>query len=557
MSDESNERLFERQIGGSNPCQRRRIHANVNDFNDTVWLDAIEKVNECSRNICESLNVCQNEKSLSSKDVCANPCSKKSSKSIYTDCHSRQFQDCVEEPKPLCKKCSHPKTRRSFEHGKLKDVYTAIEDLYGMAKEHRSQHQCPHCGQFKQSMMEMCDPCETNRKKSRDMCSEDPKIGDDCVDKTPCSSKTKTLAETSFSQKESTCSFDDISDLSKQIEGICVAINSNRCSSKEKHSEHSTSRRSKSSTIQNSESCAPQLSPKEQYCNRKERVTDVNLEELKENKEVEKDTIACCDTKIKDRTKITKDLESKQKNACYDICVEPSYTKLQDCAVKNDSCANVDSNLKSPSASDVLHTLNRICDILIKHEGNMKVSASLVKCDGSLEFKKNSFCESNESQNLSRSSICNSDPSGKESDEFTTPKTRLSVSILEEREQVITENQQNNEPEENTCGTDTGRKTERTTSFHSKYCEGKQTGSSEVPFSVGSPSCCFPCIPIFTMPICGDSLKCWPFMLCPQEVRNCPYNDENRKCEHRSSSDTKDDRVVCSKNKLIILCINQ
>ncbi|KAL5274562.1 hypothetical protein ACFFRR_000963 [Megaselia abdita] len=604
MSEESNERLLERQIGGSNPCQRKRIHANSNDFNDTIWLDAIEKVNECSRNIGESINVCDNEEA-SPVNIYKDPCSKKSSKSIYVDCYSRPFQDCVEEPKAICNKCSQSKIKRPSEYKKLKDVCNAIEDLYGIAPEHRSQHQCPSCASSKQSNSEVCNPFEKkNTKLKKDNCqghmsihglvnesknSFDKNNPENCEDTNsnvckpnPCKwvpikdddcglvedLDLETFDDSCTSrlvQKESSCSFDDISDIAKQIECICASMGCNQYSSKKNLSNNDTLQirdsykcckqnwNEKNFEVHNEqkEQCLKPIS-KEIPCSKKEQLpyscklcTNPNPKET--------DPCVLKEMAKKENTEL---MNCEKKDSCLDLCIEPSYTKLQDCpsASKTKSCQDI----KSPVASDVLCTLNRICDILVKYEKKLKTNTSIKKSDRSVEIKKNNFCKSNEDANLSRSSICYSYPSGLESEGFTTPKARISVSILEETEEVINENQSCGNPAENICITDTGHTTERTTSFHSKDClntdceDYKQTPKSN-PETNGDHSnsclqnCCFPFIPIFPMPLCCDAFKCWPITCCPNKVPNCSVPNcsigENHKCKHGSNNDVNDNGV--------------
>lgn len=655
MSDASNEHLLERQIGGSNPCQRKRIHANVNDFNDTVWLDAIEKVNECSRTICNSLINCEDEETLTSKEK--DPCSKKSSKSIYADCHSRQFQDCEEEPTTVCRECSNTKPKKSCEHKKLKDVYNAIEDLYGIANEHRSQHQCPNCGKFKQIMADVCNPCA--EAKSSKKHEYDRKVKSNHIahcyhdqDKEPCNNleentnwaletndakcaekhisnscqlnpsrwipaneenddelELKELVDVYHDQRksESTYSFADISNITKQIEGLCASIGCNRCSSNGNRSNQCTPRISGSiqdseSSVQKSRSkcsCCQQHSVeanprKKEYPSTNKPTTNEkpcdNKAQFQNSCNLEDKRTACLEPTTKEQQSTTQieqllrnqkekaicpqkeelcnnrenvDVQTRKENfecngkdSCLDICNEPSYTKLKDCSnfAQNQSCINEESYLKSPVASEVLCTLNRICDILVKYEKNLKINSSPTKCDLSVESKKNNSSKPNESANLSRSSICNSYP---ESDGFTTPKNRVSVSILEETEEANTENKSCDEPVENICIPEEGQTTERTTSFHSKECikancesqtANSNPGSNGTCITPGSQNCCFPCIPIFPMPICADSIQCWPFICCPKEVRNCNSDDGDHKCKHASGNNTKGNGVVCIRN---------
>lgn len=458
MSDASKERLFERQIGGSNTCQRKRIHANESDLNDTVWLDAIEKVNECSRNICKSLNACEHNERIAISDVC-NPCTKKSSKSIYADCLSMQFEE---------------STKAKCQHKRLSDVYTAIEDLYGITTEHRSQHQCPNC-----------DPCVKNINKSK------------------------------TSEYIKANSNDEIRYETKEIDNKCASINFNNDCLKEDPNE----------------SCLTEC-------------------HLAQNTDEELSPIS---------------------THCLDIGIEPSYTGLQNCDVKTESMTynklqKCDSKREScsghkektnilPVIPDVLYTLNRICDILIKYEENLEISTSIVKYGCALENRKQNLVNSNKNVN----SICKSYPSDHESNGFTTPKTRISGTILEEEQEEITEQILGLEQEEMICTSETGATTKRTTSSLSRDCVNvkvTETSNQPKPNLAGNQFSCthcgqnyFPCIPF--LPICNDPLKCFPLICCSKETHKCQCGEETKKCkqndikENSCNYESKDNVVLC------------
>lgn len=600
MSDSSNERLFERQIGGSNPYQRKRIHANVSDLNDTVWMDAIEKVKECSRNICESLNACENEKYMTPNDISRDPCSKKSSKSIYADCHSRQFQDFIEESTQLCSQhFTNANAKRPCEHSKMKDVYTAIEDLYGIAREHQSRHECQKCGRFKENESE-------NQRPKSDFCNPNPSkwvpvACNNLLDQVEDLELNDSVAGTS--RKESSCSFSVSSEITKQIEDMC----DNKSPPKGKHnlnnlqiSEYSTNKNSEPSVHKLRRECSCQLNPKNSQTSSQNKEnsflkSDSNVKEQHSshknhilspcNIEVSQEPLSstCPEAKVQNESlDKKKEYPTKRIDSCLDICIEPSYTKLQEFQItaSNESCTKAKENLKSPPIeSEVLQTLNRICEILTKCERNMNINKSVVKCGGSLKSKKSSLCKSNDSANLSRSSICNSYPSGPDSEGFTTPKVRISASLLEkeeETEDIIAENKPCNEPEENIHAPNTGRTTERTTSFHSKDCDifertpksnnesfeqapKSNPESNQVPFTPCGQGCCFPCIPFLPMHMCSDSFKYLPFTCCQKESHNCSSKDENHRFKSGCSSEGKDNGVVCPtlKYPFHLLYINQ